>query len=354
MTLNVALIGCGLNGRFHSTAIRAIARRGLLDIDYVAVCDADPDRARSFAEATGARPVTDWREIIDSPQVDVVYVCVPTAFHKEIVLSAARNGKHVFCEKPLATNLADVRQMVQAVEAAGVSAGVGLVLRHSPILTVLKELTDDASLGRLMTIIFRDDQFFPITGHYASEWRKDREVAGAGTLLEHSIHDVDVLRWFGGDVRSVRGNTRNFAGHEGVEDLALATLDFESGAQASLASIWHSVLGRPSTRRLEIFFEKGCFLVDHDFIGPINLQVHAQSAQVIPEEEVRSRYLATLGLGDEVFEGLLRYSLEDFFFLKAIIDGQRPYPDFGVALKAHEVVDAVYRSAERDGDVVKL
>jgi predicted dehydrogenase len=219
---------------------------------------------------------------------------------------------------------------------------------------VLKELTGDSSLGRLMAIIFRDDQFFPITGHYASEWRKDRDVAGAGTLLEHSIHDVDVLNWFGGDVRAVRGSTRNFAGYEGVEDLAIANLEFESGAQASLASIWHSVLGRPSTRRLELFFEKGFFAIDHDFIGPIHFQVHAQNAQVVSEEEVRDRYLASLGLGIEAFEGLLRYSLEDYFFLKAVSERRRPYPDFSIALKAHEIVDAVYRSADRGGDAVLL
>ena len=140
MTLNVGLIGCGLIGRFHSTAIRAIARREVLDVRYAAVCDADPDRARSFAEMTGAEPFTDPAAVSDSPEIDAVYVCVPTAYHKEFVLRAAARGKHVFCEKPLATNLADVIEMTEAVEKAGVTNAVGLVLRHSPILTVLKEL----------------------------------------------------------------------------------------------------------------------------------------------------------------------------------------------------------------------
>jgi predicted dehydrogenase len=349
MTLNVALIGCGLNGRFHSAAIRAIARRGLLDINYTAVCDLDPDRARSFAEVTGAEPYTDATTVLDSPGIDVVYVCVPTVGHRDLVFRAAERGKHVFCEKPLATTLADVQEMVQATSAAGVKTGVGLVLRHSPILTVLKGLTEDPTLGRLMAIVFRDDQFFPIMGHYASAWRKDREIAGAGTLLEHSIHDVDILRWFGGDVRAVQGTTANFAGHEGVEDMALAHLSFEDGAHASLVSVWHSVLGRPSTRRIELFYEKGVFAVDHDFMGPIEMQVHAQNAETIPEEEVRRRYLAGLGLEDDAFEGLLRYSLEDYLFLKAVIEDRQPFPDFHVALEAHRVVDAIYRSAAAGG-----
>jgi predicted dehydrogenase len=202
-------------------------------------------------------------------------------------------------------------------------------------------------------IIFRDDQFFPIMGHYASEWRKDRTIAGAGTLLEHSIHDVDVLHWFGGPVKGVRGNTRNFAGYEGVEDLAMAHLDFESGAQANLISIWHSILGRPSTRRLEVFYEKGFFSVDHDYMGPVHYQTHAQNAGVISEQKVHDRYLARLGLPGDVFEGLMRHTLEDYMFLKAVIEGRDPFPDFRTALAAHRVVDAVYRSAEAGGELMQ-
>lgn len=354
MTLNVALIGCGLNGRFHSTAIRAIARRGMLDINYAAVCDLDPERARSFTQVTGAEPFTDAAEVIDSPDIDAIYVCVPTAYHKDLVVRAAARGKHIFCEKPLATTLADVEEMVAATEKAGVKAGVGLVLRHSPILSVMKEMMDGGSLGRQMAIIVRDDQFFPITGHYASEWRKDKSIAGAGTLLEHSIHDVDALNWFGGPMKAVRGSTRNFAGYEGIEDLALAHVDFESGAQAELISIWHSVLGRPSTRRLEVFYEKGFFAVGQDYIGAIDYQVHAQSAATISADEVQKRYLASLDMPGDVFEGLLRHSLEDYMFLKAVIDDREPFPNFRTALEAHRVVDAIYRSAAAGGELTTI
>ncbi|MCH7484700.1 MAG: Gfo/Idh/MocA family oxidoreductase [Chloroflexi bacterium] len=354
MTVRVALIGCGFIGRFHSAAIRAVAGRELLDVEYVAVCDENADRARSFARITGAEAITDAAEVIDSPDIDAVYICVPTADHKELVLRAADRGKHIFCEKPLATNLADVEEMVAAVDAANVRAAVGLVLRHSPILTVLHELMQDATLGRLMTVVFRDDQFFPITGQYASDWRKDEAVAGAGTLLEHSIHDIDVLHWLAGPVRSVRGTTRNFAGHKGIEDLVVANLDFESGAQASLTSIWHSIIGRPSTRLIEVFFEKGLFHLDHDYLGPIHLQKHALNAETIPEEEVQRRYLEKLGLAAADFEGMLRYSLEDYLFLKALTEDRAPFPDFHTALEAHRVVDAIYRSGEGSGLEVLL
>jgi predicted dehydrogenase len=351
--VGIGLIGCGFIGRFHSIAIRSLIQRGLIDADYVAVSDVDPERAQSFGEAAGVRLVTaNWHDVVGSPDVSVVYVCVPTAGHKEIVLRAAEQGKHVFCEKPLATTLVDVEEMVAAVNGNRVKAGVGLILRHSPILTVLKSLTDDPALGRLMTIVFRDDQFFPIHGHYQSDWRKDRNLVGSGTLLEHSIHDI--LRWLAGDVRSVRGDMRNFAGYEGVEDLAIAHLEFVSGAQAQLVSVWHSVVGRPSSRRIELFFENGFFQVETDFGGPIRYQKRDEPLVLLTEEQVRERYLEGVGLSDATLGDLLRFSLEDYFFLASVSAGRDPFPDFEIALEAHRIVDAIYRSASAHGCEVSL
>ena len=353
--LNVGLIGCGLIGRFHSTAIRGLSRLGLVDIDYRVVCDLDKSRAQSFADAANVPQVTmDPHEVIDAKDIDVVYICLPTAAHKDLVLRAAANGKHVFCEKPLATTLSDVEEMVAAVDSAGVFAGIGLILRHSPILTVLKSLMDDPTLGRLMAIVLRDDQFFPVQGHYSSDWRKDKDQAGAGTLLEHSIHDVDVLRWLAGDVTTIRGSTRNFAGHDGIEDLAMAHFEFENGASADLTSIWHNVLGRPSTRRLEVFMENAVFTLDDDFLGPIELQTHAKTREIIPEDEVRQRYLEMVQMDEPTRAKALKYSFEDYFFLRALQEGTQPFPDFKVGLEAHRIVDAVYRSAALGGDIVTL
>jgi predicted dehydrogenase len=216
-------------------------------------------------------------------------------------------------------------------------------------MNVIKDLMQDQSLGRLMTIVFRDDQFFPVAGHYASDWRVDRDIVGSGTLLEHSIHDVDILNWLGGEVTSVRGSTANFAGHEGVEDLAMAHLAFAGGAQASLVSVWHSVIGRPSTRRLEVFMEKGIIWTDHDFIGPVHYQVHAQNPVTLGDEQIVDRYLGIIGLDRASVEPTLRYSLEDYSFLKAVQDGTDPHPGFETALDAHRIVDAIYRSAGAGG-----
>jgi predicted dehydrogenase len=353
--VRVGLIGCGFIGRFHSWGIRGAIKLGLVDAEYVGVCDAQEERAREFAGIFGAPFVTtDPQHIIGSPGIDTVYICTPTAYHRELVLATAAAGKHVFCEKPLAAELADVREMCAAVEEAGIVHQVGLVLRHSPIFTVLKSLTEDPSLGRPMAVIFRDDQFFPVGGHYASTWRADHRLAGRGTLLEHSIHDMDLLRWLCGEPVVLRAATRFFSGREMVEDLGTVHLEFESGALGGLFSIWHNILRRPSTRRLELFFENGYFAVDHDFFGPIHCQMDDKPAEVIPETEVRERYLALIGLTDPIYkEAPELYSLADLFFLEAVQEGKPAHPDFGLALRAHELLDAVYRSAE-SGQEVRL
>jgi predicted dehydrogenase len=207
-----------------------------------------------------------------------------------------------------------------------------------------------------MAVCFRDDQFFPIQGHYASDWRKDVALTGGGALIEHSIHDVDVLSLLLGEISAVRAETRNFAGHEGVEDVAAVTLQFANGATGHLMSLWHEILARPSSRYLEFFFERGYFAVDQDYFGDIQYNTYAtKGAAVMKDEEIRRRYLDMMGLeGEEIAAALGRFSLEDYFFLRAIAEGKAPYPGFDVAVRSHEVVDAIYRSAAEGGARVSL
>ncbi|MCH8994777.1 MAG: hypothetical protein IH959_07385, partial [Chloroflexi bacterium] len=149
--------------------------------------------------------------------------------------------------------------------------------------------------------------------------------------------------------------TRNFAGHEGVEDLASVSLRFANGGAGQLVSIWHNVLDRPSGRLLELFFENGYFTVQDDFFGSIRYQTGATPEAVeVPEDEVRRRYLEIVGLESDVFDSALsKYSLADYFFLRALAEERDPFPGFDVGLRAHELVDAVYRSAAEGGSSVR-
>lgn len=348
----VGLIGCGHIGRFHSRNIRGSFRSELVPGEYAAVCDRDIDRAGSFAGITGSRSVTgDAVEVFGLPGLNTVYVCTETAEHPDLVVEAAERGLHVFCEKPLAKTLAEVRRMVEAVEGAGVVNQVGLVLRYSPVFTVMKEMMSEPGLGPLLTAHLRDDQFFPIRGHYASSWRGSFERAGGGTLIEHSIHDVDLFRWLFGDITRVRCHTRYTTGHDRVEDVAIATFQHADGHQTSLSSVWHALDDRPSTRHLEVFFEGGYFGTDHDFLGPIRWQGRTGQVHEIPADEVFERYVEIAGLHGAEIDLARAGMYEDYAFLRCVHEGRPAFPDFRTALAAHEVVDACYRSASEGREV---
>lgn len=346
----VGLIGCGHIGRFHSRNIRGSLRSELVPGEYVAVCDRELARAESFAAITGAKTITDnARAVFDVVGLNSVYICTETAGHPDLVVEAASRGLNVFCEKPLAKTLPEVQRMVDAVERAGVVNQVGLILRHSPVFTVLKELMSAPDLGPLLTAHLRDDQFFPIRGHYGSSWRGRFASAGGGTLIEHSIHDIDLFHWLFGEITAVRCHTRFTSKDPGVdarvEAVALATFQHAGGHQTSLSSIWHALDDRPSTRHLEVFFEGGYFATDHDFIGPIRYQGRNGPIEELDAEEVLRRYGKITGIEGDELSLARRGMYEDYAFLRCVLDGRPAFPDFRTALKAHVVVDACYRSA---------
>ena len=197
--------------------------------------------------------VDDADAVIDA--ADAVYVCTWTAAHPELVGRVAAAGRAVFCEKPLATTEAVARAMVGTVEAAGVVNQVGLVLRSVPGFALVRAMLRRPESGRLSTVVFRDDQDIPVGNVSGSTWRADRDKAGAGTLLEHSIHDVDLLRWLLGDPQRVSATVAERFGYAGIDDVAAVSFAFPDGVSAQLTSVWHQVTARESSRRLEVFCE---------------------------------------------------------------------------------------------------
>jgi predicted dehydrogenase len=307
------------------------------------VCDEDADKAATIAKAHDAE-ICNLDALLDG--VDVVYICTPTAQHLDLVRAAASRGLAIFCEKPLAPNLADATEVASVL--ATVPHQVGLVLRAAPVFEELQRRIASGTFGRPMAVSLRDDQFFPNQGHYASTWRSEVATAGGGTLIEHSIHDIDVLRWLLGDPSGVACRTSSFFGHEGIEDLANATFVYEDGKTANLLSIWHQVLTRPSTRRLEVFCEQGHVWTEDDNTGPLHVQTSAGTESIhcpLPawtdEIPVPAERRAALGL----------YAEASRRFLAALSTGS---PDASDALAAHRIVDACYRSAGGKGTLVSF
>ena len=347
--LSLGFVGAGLMGWAHGLGVRALIDAGIVDASVVAVHDVDPARAGGFASVMGAEVVSDVEELFE--RCDAVWVCTPTATHVAAVEAAAGRGRAVFCEKPLATDLGGAEGLAAAVAGAGVPAQVGLVLRSTPVFGALRELLESGELGAPMAAVLRDDQYFPVQGLYRSAWRGDVAMAGGGCLIEHSIHDLDILRFLLGEVVSVAGTTANFAGRPGVEDVAVASLRFASGATADLVSVWHDVLSRGSTRRLEVLCRKGVVWIDNEFTGPLYVQTDSGvEARLCPWPS----WTDELGLDDEIGLAVRAYVGADRSFLDAVHLGRPPEPSFTEAVVAHRLVDGVYRSAEAQGARISI
>jgi predicted dehydrogenase len=242
--------------------------------------------------------------------------------------------------------------LVDAVTAAGVPGQCGLVLRSAPVFRALRQLVAGGTLGEPMAAIFRDDQYFPIQGTYRSQWRADVAQAGGGCLIEHSIHDLDILRFCFGEVDRLAARTSNHAGHEAVEDLAAVSLSFASGLEAQLTSVWHEILSRGSTRRVEVFCRDGMVWLDDDFRGPLHVQT-TEGTEVRPCPS--PKWVDALPLADDAIGLAIRAYVEaDRGFVDAVAGDTTPEPGLDVALHAHRLVDAAYRSAAHGGEPVDL
>ena len=346
--LRIGFVGSGLIAWAHGLGLKAMIDGGVLDASIVAVHDQREQRARSFADAVDA---DDAAVVADAAEVarrcDAVWVCTPTAAHRSVVDHALDAGCAVFCEKPLDRDLAGAAALVDAVAASGVASQCGLVLRSAPVFRSLRDLVQGGALGAPMAAVFRDDQYFPIRGTYASQWRADVAQAGGGCLIEHSIHDVDILRFCFGPVDSVAARTANHAGHRGIEDLAAVVLSFASGLEAQLTSVWHDILSRGSTRRVEVFCREGMVWLDDEFRGPLHVQTsEGTEARACPSPP----WVDALPLADdEMGLAVKAYVEADREFVDAVTEKRPPRPGLDEALAAHRLVDAAYRSAARGG-----
>lgn len=330
--IRIGFYGTGFIARMHTFSLASCR----VEHRIVAVHDPDDERAHAFAAPFGAA-VTDEDGLLD--RVDAVYVTTWTAEHERLVAKAAARGKAVFCEKPLAFDATTAARMVACVEGAGVVNQVGLVLRFLAPFRFVKHLLADPRAGRPMSVVFRDDQYLPTQGVYASDWRGDPARAGRGALLEHSIHDLDVLHWWLGPVDAVSASTREVHAIRGIEDVAAAQLRFRSGVLASLVSVWHDVLERPSNRLIEIFCERLHVAVEGDLVGPVRFRFTGEPEQRLEGDALRA---ALQTKGDDVANPAES-------FLAAVEGGGRAAPDFAEALPAHRLADACYASAAAGG-----
>jgi len=215
--LNIGVIGCGFMGRTHSNAFRSAPNFFQLPLDPVLkkVSARTAGKAKAFAENWGYESFeTDWKRVVESPDIDIVDIASPNDTHAEIAIAAAKAGKAVMCEKPLGRNPGESEAMVKAVEDAGVANMVWYNYRRVPAVTLAKQLIEEGRLGRIFhyrTVFLQDwtiSSDLPQGGE--GLWRLDASVAGSGVTGDLLAHNIDTALWLNGNISEVSAMTETF------------------------------------------------------------------------------------------------------------------------------------------------
>ncbi|HEV8229664.1 MAG TPA: Gfo/Idh/MocA family oxidoreductase [Candidatus Limnocylindria bacterium] len=323
MPLRIGILGTGFAGAMH-----ARSARGLSDVSVVAIAAATREEAAPLAAECGARIEDSAASLCAADDVDLVVVATPTYLHSEHAVAAARAGKHVFCEKPIARELSEAKEMIAACEEAGVRLAVGHVVRFFPEYRRAKELLDDGTLGRPAMVTLTRGNF---SVGSARAWYLDPRKSG-GVVLDLMLHDLDTLRWWFGEPSRVYG--RWLRASEGLE-YALATIRYDDRPIVHVEASWAEHAGFRTG--FEIRGDRGMLTHDSRAVAPLTLQS--------PAAENAPAMMAAPTLAESPYRAQLR-DLRD-----RLLRGEPPLVDGREGLRSLALGLAVIESA-RSGEVV--
>jgi len=252
--LRVGMIGYGFMGRAHSNAYKQVGQffPSQHRVVLKAACARNADTIKAFAEQWGYESIeTDWKALLARKDIDAVDICTPNNLHKEIALAAAAAGKMILCEKPLAMNAAEGKQMVEAVEKAGVPNMVWYNYRRIPAVTLAKRLIEEGRLGKIFHYRAKFLQDWTIKADLPQGgqglWRLDVEAAGSGVSGDLLAHCIDTAIWLNGRLENVCCLTETFVKERmhnltgkvekvGIDDACIFMGKFENGSLANFES----------------------------------------------------------------------------------------------------------------------
>jgi UDP-N-acetyl-2-amino-2-deoxyglucuronate dehydrogenase len=330
-TFGVGIVGAGTIGAVHAGALG-----GLQDAKLVAVAEASEVSGRKLAEAHGAEWHAELEELLSRPDVDVVVICTPSGLHPDQAVAAARAGKHVITEKPMATTLEGADRMIRACREAGVSLSVIFQYRFNRDALRLKRAVEAGLFGR--PVLGNAFVHWHRTQAYYMErsgWRGTWALDGGGALMNQSIHAVDLLQWVLGPVEGLCGYAETLAHDIEAEDTASAALRFASGALGTIQGTTSA--HRESPLRIEIRGTEGSAALEGS-----RLTVWQPSRE---EEALSAREFESLSESrpSEPLGAAHRRQLKETF--AALREGREPPISGEEARKAVEIVLGIYQSA---------
>ncbi|HUT75073.1 MAG TPA: Gfo/Idh/MocA family oxidoreductase [Armatimonadota bacterium] len=331
MMYGVGIIGCGGMGSGHAARFASFP-----DAQVVACADVVEERAQRLAAEHGARAYGDGRRLLADRRVDIAVICTPTPFHAPLIEAAAKRGKHIFSEKPLARTLAEARRAIAAAEEAGVRLMVGHVLRFFPEYALAKRLLDEGAVGR--PAVARTAR---CSGHPQppADWYGDYAMSG-GVLVDMAIHDIDFLLWCFGPAERVYCKALTHRG-PALTDYGLVTVRFRNRVIAHVEGSWAHTPGIFYTQ-LEIAGDRGLIEYDSDTAVPLRVWRKPKRGSRAPAVVVPESPLADSPYAAEVRE-----------FMDCVRTGRQPSVTPEDAYRALEVALAAEQSTLR-GEVVAL
>jgi UDP-N-acetyl-2-amino-2-deoxyglucuronate dehydrogenase len=338
-TLNYAIIGCGRVAPRHAQSLQDLSMT--MNVHLSAVCDVVESRVQNFAKTYQATPYLDYHQVFDNPNIDVVSICVPSGLHSKIGQEAARAGKHILVEKPIALSPEDADSLIEVCEKAGVTLGVVLQNRFNPPMRDLRQLVDSGELGRILLGAATVRWYRP-QSYYEDEWHGTWSMDG-GALMNQSIHHIDALVWLIGDVESVFAYTATQLHKMEAEDTGVAVIRFKNG---TIATIEGSTITYPENLEgsVALFGERGSVKVGGT---ALNRKVFwkvagkiEQEREIIMHDTVDPPSIYGTSHREQIIE-----------MLNAIREKREPSTNGREARKSLQLVCAIYQSARERREI---
>ncbi len=363
--INVALVGCGFMGRAHSNAWRQVSRffSPQRTPRLRVLCGRDATKvARAAAQLGWEEWATDWRQVVARADVDLVDIVTPGDSHAQIAIAAARAGKAVLCEKPLANDTRQARAMLKAVRAGGVPNMVCHNYRRVPAVMLARQLVASGRLGSIFHYRGSYLQDGPVDPQRPLSWRFRKERAGSGALGDIFSHSLDLGRFvLASEVREVAGALETFIrerplpedptrkGKVTVDDAALALVRFENGVLGSIEATRFAP-GRKNSNRFEVNGSRGSIVFDLERLNELEYyslddEPALRGFRRLLTTDPSHPYAAHWWPPGHIIGYEHTFTHTVFDFLEAIASRQPVAPDFEDGLRNQLVLEAIEKAA---------
>lgn len=376
MRLNVGLVGYKFMGKAHSNAY---ARLGMFfdpgaEVCRRAICGRDEKWVAESARKYGWESYeTSWERLVGRDDIDIIDITSPSDTHKEVAVAAAKNGKHIFCEKPLALTTDDAREMLEAAERAGVKHQIGFNYRFAPAVVLAKKFIDEGKIGTIRHVRASYLQDFIIDPDFPLVWRLQRKICGSGSLGDLGAHFIDLARYLCGDFKTVMGMQKTFItsrpivqkmeglsaqastdaprGTVDVDDGTVFVAEFENGALGTFEAT-RFAQGHKNDLSIEINGDKGSIKFVFERMNELQYysaddEPGTQGFRLIQASESIHPYMTAWWPTGHVIGYEHTFVHEIYEFVRAIVNNTPTVPSFYDGVKCSQIIEAVELSAQR-------